>query len=167
MFVLFGKWTPFRRLSVVEQIFHPYLREIGRRLDMEVEVKLNSKQVLLDMRRFSKAPEGDYTIFNKKSGYGVACFTLTQLPGCCGVLVSTGAWVGYTGRGIGTLLNKLRIELAKNMGYGILMCTDLTDNIAQRRILEKNGWKDIYDFTNPRTGNHIAVSVYDITKEGK
>lgn len=111
----------------------------------------------------SKFPEGSYTLMDGTKT--AASFKLVQMPGCCGICISTGAFVyeEYRGKGLGTLLNKLRIEMARQMGYGILMCTDVAKNKAQRKILTGNDWQDILYFTNPRTKNDIYVSVFDLT----
>lgn len=97
----------------------------------------------------------------------VSYFSVYQMQGCCGIAISTDAYVNdrWRHKGLGTLLNSLRIDLARCCGYGVLLCTDLTANTAQRRILEKNGWKDIYTFVNPRTQNQLAISVINLTKQ--
>ena len=86
---------------------------------------------------------------------------LLQLPGCCGVMVSTASVVypNCRNRGVGTLMNKFRQELAYALGYTILLCTDVTNNDHQRKILAKNGWQDLYSFINRRTHNNVAISV--------
>lgn len=91
----------------------------------------------------------------------VAYGYLAPFPGCCGLMVSWGATVAYAYRhqGIGAMMNLVRMDYATELGYGQLICTDKINNDHQRRILTKNGWKDILEFTNPRTHNHIAVSV--------
>lgn len=95
-----------------------------------------------------------------------AFFRLNQLHGCCGVLVSNGACVNEThqNKGVGTILAKLRIDLAKHFGYATLLCTDIVNNVPQRRILDKLGWKHVHEFQNPRSGNQVAVSILDLTK---
>ena len=126
--------------------------------------------------RYSGGPDkygaGYYEIFPESNKYwlsnGGSMFTIKQMPGCCGICISTGCWIHHNSRnkGIGTLLNKLRIDLARGLGYGILMCTDVTSNQHQRRILSKNGWKDIYTFVNPRTNHEVAISVIDLVVRG-
>lgn len=93
-------------------------------------------------------------------GAVVASANLSRFPGCCGIVVSYHALVDYLycGRGLGTILNKLRISWAREQGYTVLMCTDRSDNEAQRAILKRNGWKDMFRFTNKRGGNQVAVS---------
>lgn len=94
----------------------------------------------------------------------IASFTLVQLNGCCGICVSTGALVdtNFQGKGLGTLLNNFRQEIAKCQGYTVLLCTDQDKNERQRAILKKNGWKDVYKFTNKRTGNLLNITIKEL-----
>jgi GNAT superfamily N-acetyltransferase len=96
----------------------------------------------------------------------ISSFKLKMLPGCCGVCISTGSYVypNFRGKGIGTLLNSFRIDVARCMRYGLLMCTDVVDNIPQRKLLNKNGWKEIVTFNNPQTKNNIAMHVIDLNE---
>lgn len=96
----------------------------------------------------------------------IAQWTLTPMPGCCGILISTNSYVNYPYRklGLGTILNKYRIQQATEKGYGLLFCTDKDTNIPQKNILAKNGWELINNFTNPRTGNLVNLHVYNLIK---
>lgn len=98
------------------------------------------------------------------SGKEVAYFILLQLPGCCGVALSTGAIVfgPHRNKGLGTILNELRKDISREAGYTVLMCTDVMHNEPQRKILQKNGWKDVFEFVNRRTGNQVAISVVEL-----
>jgi len=98
----------------------------------------------------------------------IASFKLIEMPGCCGICISTKALVNYRCRrkGIGTLLNRFRKELVQLLGYGVLICTDLEDNDPQKKILDSEGFQHIYSFINPRTKNRLNISVYDFTKKG-
>ena len=113
-----------------------------------------------------KPPLGEY-ILKMNGGAYIAGFGLKEMIGCCGICVSTASWVheNYQRRGLGSLLNKLRQDLAREMGYSILLCTDRLQNKAQRKLLAKAGWEDIYEFTNQRTSNRIAISVIQLKKE--
>lgn len=92
----------------------------------------------------------------------LATFYLAQMHGCCGVCMSFHAHVNreFGNKGLGRLLNNLRIDLARAKGYGILMCTDVDFNTRQRSILKKNGWEDIFSFTNPRTTHLVNISIH-------
>ena len=118
--------------------------------------------------------DGDYSIstcyeiyheiYNDNKHY-IAEFTLAKMPGCCGVVISTGAWIDYKYRrcGLGKLLNKIRIELAKDKGYSLLLCTDLIRNTPQRKILRKNKWLPLYRFTNRNTNNNLSLDCISLT----
>jgi hypothetical protein len=88
-------------------------------------------------------------------------FTLYAFPGCCAFLISTNAYVNgdFTNRGIGTLANQLRIDIATALGYSAIVCTDVDTNTHQRKILAKNRWKDIFTIRNKRTNNIVHISV--------
>lgn len=94
----------------------------------------------------------------------VAGFQLIPMINCCGILVSSGAYVrpSVANKGLGTVLNSLRIDIARELGYGVLLCTDIESNLPQRKILARNGWKDIFKFVNPRTRNTILISVINL-----
>lgn len=86
-------------------------------------------------------------------------FNLTELPGCCGVVVSHGALVHekFRGKGVGDLLHKLRLEAAKEQGYGLALCTTIAGNEEQKKILLKNGWVCFQTFKNPKTRHLIEL----------
>jgi GNAT superfamily N-acetyltransferase len=96
----------------------------------------------------------------------VSNFTFSPMPGNCGIVVSNGVFVHpeWRKRGLGKLLNLVRIDIASMLGYGALLCTDVLDNIPQQKILGSNGWADIYRFINPRTKNNISVHMYSVNQ---
>jgi hypothetical protein len=95
-----------------------------------------------------------------------AGFSLVAMPGCCGIVISTGAYVysQYRQRGLGTLLNNLRKQMAWDMGYSLLLCTDVITNIPQQKIL--SDWTPLGNFTNRRTGNVIAMHEWRLENTG-
>jgi hypothetical protein len=121
-------------------------------------VKVNGEVKLKEELEKPSAVALCYTVFDNDEFIGT--FNLQQLPGCCGVCVSFWARTadGQKRKGYGTALNAYRKELAKKMGYTVLMCTDVDRNVPQRKILEKNGWKTLQSFTNKRTGNKVNIS---------
>lgn len=94
----------------------------------------------------------------------ISSFKLIQMIGCCGICVSTAVLVypEYRNKGINTILNNFRIDIAKELEYGILLCTDVAHNTAEVKTLDKNGWKHIYNFKNPRTSNNINISIKEL-----
>ena len=113
----------------------------------------------------SKTQEEGVYALQIGAGYA-AGFTLVCMPGCCGILISTGCFVnpGYQRRGLGTLLNNMRKQMAWEMGYTLLMCTDVVDNTPQQKIL--SDWTKITSFDNRRTGNHILMHEYKLHDTG-
>ena len=109
-----------------------------------------------------KAEQGRFELKSEKKT--IAYFDLVTLPGCCGVIVSMHSHVTYQHRqkGIGALLNTYRILQAKEWGYGAIICTDISTNHFQNRILEKNKWLNIAQFNNPRTGNDVNIHFIDL-----
>lgn len=104
-----------------------------------------------------------YNIIGKSPNLGdmcVATFSLYDLPGCCGVLVSTATHVAFHNKGIGTWLQKVKERLAVGAGYSLLLCThkysSSKDN-AQTKLMNRAGWKEALTFLNKRTANHIVL----------
>ncbi len=106
--------------------------------------------------------EGSWEIWIDKQI--IAGFKLVCMPGCCGIVVSTGAYVAahQQGKGLGTLLNQMRVQIAWQLGYTVMICTDVEGNEPQRVILRTNGWDNIWYFTNRRTQNVVNVDMIDL-----
>lgn len=94
----------------------------------------------------------------------IAQFNLVMLPGCCGVVVSHGMFIApdYRDKKLNNLLNSFKIEMAVDAGYSLMICTDISTNEPEKKTLARNGWKDIYRFTNKRTHNVIDLTIKDI-----
>lgn len=92
---------------------------------------------------------------------------VSYFPGCCGIAVSHNAVIfgrKYSNKGVGTLLNELRIKIAKAMGYNFLTASDVTDNLYQDSIFIKNGWKVIDEFKNTRTRHTVKLWSKDLSE---
>ena len=87
--------------------------------------------------------ENKYVVIEVATKSKIAAFSMTGLPGCCGVCVSHYSHVAnrFQGKGLGTLLCGIRKDIAKTMRYSCLLCTDVDDNLPQQRILDRHGWK--------------------------
>lgn len=103
-------------------------------------------------------------VIDEELQHGISSWKLYQLPHCCAYMVSCNVIVrnDYQKKGIGTILNQLRIEIGKHLGYSAILCTDISQNEGQRAILAKNGWKDIHNITNKRTKNLVYLSVINL-----
>ena len=93
-----------------------------------------------------------------------ASYKLDQLPGCCGVVVSNGAFIDKDQRGVGlgTFFHNERIELSKYLGYSCMMATTTNNNLTEQHILKSSGWNNVHSFTNRRTGNRVQIWIKDI-----
>lgn len=102
-----------------------------------------------------------------KDSWLVTRFNLVPFPGCCAFMISTGVYVTspFQRKGVNTLTNKLRQAIAKHYDYTTLICTDVITNEPERRTLAKEGWHDIYQVRNKRTGNQVAVSIKELGED--
>jgi len=104
---------------------------------------------------------GGYYIFFDKENFNqeVAKFKLTQMGGCNGVCISSNEAIygTYKGKGYGNTFNKIREDLAQQMGYSVMLCTVIDGNVPQEKILFKNGWARTFGFLNLKTSNDISM----------
>src|SRR3990172_12791474 len=73
----------------------------------------------------------------------VAQFTLSQLPGCCGIAVSTETYVdpNFRRQGLGTMLLQVKEALAREFGFSLLLATVKLSNEAEIACLTKAEWR--------------------------
>lgn len=109
---------------------------------------------------------GAYEVKQIKNGksYSISTWKLYQLPHCCAFMISCNVEVktAYRGKRIGTVLNLMRQDIGRILGYSAVLCTDISQNTHQRKLLATNGWKDIFDLVNKRTNNRVYLSVVNI-----
>ena len=88
-------------------------------------------------------------------------FKLTPFPDCCGIVISHAASTDWNHRnkGLNTLFNQLRRELATTFGYSSMICTDVADNEPEVKTLNRAGFSHIHQFHNKRSNNNVNVSV--------
>lgn len=91
----------------------------------------------------------------------IGSFSLTQLPGCCGILVSHNTYIYpiYQGLGINTFLQEIKEDIAKHNGFSTLMATVIDRNPIEMHILEKSGWAKVDSFKNTKTGNTVITYI--------
>jgi hypothetical protein len=98
----------------------------------------------------------------------IANFSLVGMPGCCGMVVSTGSMIipNYRGRGLGHILSQMRVQMAWNFRYTVMFCTDVLSNTPQQKILRAGGWNRIWTFRNRRTTNDVSLDVITLKDTG-
>lgn len=151
-------------ISSVLKIAHPGWDIEDKTSSCSYMDKLDTGSFELWLAREPKSTKQPYGTEGKTqtiNNIPVASWTLTPIPGCCGICVSTAALVrpDWRGKGLGKVLNRVRITQARIAGYGLLFCTDVLANEPQTKILIANGWKEIYRFINPRTKNTIGMHI--------
>lgn len=105
-----------------------------------------------------------YYIKNDK-GVVIGRYELSPLPGCKAVAVSHGLVIDpeYRRQGWGHKAMAERIEIAKSLGYQVLIATTEATNTPQQKILMKAGWKIARGFLNPRTGHDLTLWTKHLT----
>lgn len=100
----------------------------------------------------------------KVNGITVSTWRLYEMQHCCAFMISCNVNVNPTFRNkkIGTILNQLRQDIGRLLGYTAILCTDIETNVHQRKLLKTNGWKDIHSVVNKRTKNLVHLSVINI-----
>jgi|SRR5579871_1207961 len=145
----------------LERFMKTYDRKIKRLLELPTGTKLSWEY----SAQGGRTGEGLWTLrCYAHTHEPIAQFTIQQMLGCCGVCISTAArvYAPYTKRGLGTLLNEMRLGMAKRLGYGVMMCTDVSTSLGTKKILAANGWTTVWQFRNPRTGRTVIMSIRDL-----
>lgn len=79
------------------------------------------------------------------------------LPGCCAVLVSTATFTWEPRKkGVNTLSNKFRQELAKSAGFSCLLISYIDE--ATNKIAKRESFAMSDPFTNKRTGRQVTLA---------
>lgn len=91
---------------------------------------------------FSQTGERQVTFECTKDDKEISRFSISFLPGCRKVVVFHGVTVDpqYRNQGFGTLLHGFRLRIAQRVGAETAMCTVLSGNSIEKRILEHYGW---------------------------
>lgn len=135
--------------------------------DIVIQYSVNGKNKNLTLEELMYVKDTFYGLkfeIIDLQGNLISTFRLLQMVGCCGICISTGTYVhpDFRGKGVNIILNNFRIDIAKHLGYGLLMCTDLKSNVPQMKTLDKNGWKHIHEFQNPRTKNILNITIKEL-----
>lgn len=156
-------------MNFIEECESDLSKSLGFEVELWFSITGSTKRVTLnnlcyDKKSSAKDPinfELKEKVATSKYKYCVSYFTLQQLPGCCGVCVSTNSAVmlAWKGKGVATRLNAFRRMAAHHLGYTTLLCTDVDSNVPQKKVLKKNNWKQVHQFTNSRTKNVVNISV--------
>mgnify|MGYP001610609126 CR=1 FL=1 len=91
--------------------------------------------------------------------YPVASFTMKNSLQCNAIAVPYRVRVEpqYRRRGIGKILEGVRINAARAAGYKLLLATSRADNETQIRIMQETGWKQMHAFHNDNSGHDVIL----------
>lgn len=87
----------------------------------------------------------------------VGRFTLSPMPGCCGVVVSIHSYLNRKHPILGSNFHKLKAKVAKDLGYSRMLATTQTSNFPELIGAAKNGWRLHEAFINKRTNQQLTV----------
>lgn len=88
-------------------------------------------------------------------------FTLAPLYGCCGVVVSTGSWNKEPSISSSDF-HKIKEQIARHLGYSLMLATTQLRNIPEVIGAGKNDWKFVHTFRNKRTDNDLGLMIKDL-----
>jgi len=86
-------------------------------------------------------------------------FYFSPMPGCCGIVVSHNTFLNTDCRGSGVSdpFRKIKNELAKALGYTVMIATTQMHNLPGVGNMIKSKYKIPLTFTNKRTSNLIGL----------
>ena len=84
---------------------------------------------------------------------------ITTMPGCSQICIFHNVFVKPEARnkGIGSRAHYERLCEARALGYQMALCTVISSNIAQKKILSKAGWKYHQFFNSEKTENPVEL----------
>lgn len=94
-------------------------------------------------------------------------FNLEEMFNNCGILVSCRTSTYYHNRGIATLLQAVKEDIAYLRGYSFMMYTDRVSTVVpsfNTRIMTAIGAKEVFRGKNTRSYNDVAVWIKDLTE---
>lgn len=93
-----------------------------------------------------------------------------SLPGCSQVAVIHSAFVvpHMRRRGVGERAHQKRLtDLKENFLYDAAICTVCSENEAEIKILERNGWECVGNFLSRKTQHEVLIYLNTFTRELK
>lgn len=89
----------------------------------------------------------------------VAGFSMQQQYACCGIAVTTceAVYSPYNNKGLGTLLAKLVLDLAREARYSMVLSTDVDATSVE--VLKGVGYEEVLSVFNKKTSNTIKMVV--------
>jgi len=92
-------------------------------------------------------------------------FSLEPMPGCCGIVVSTGSYIEPVQRSqhnYSRWFHELKAKVAKHFGYSTMIMTTQLRNFPEVIGASRSGWRFQHSFRNKRTDNDIGIAIKDL-----
>jgi len=98
------------------------------------------------------------TRFAAKDG----AFEIDSLPSQCQVAICHGFYIKPDSRGQGAAhtLKQYQNDCIKDLGYNYAICTVVASNMAQKRVLTRQGWIKLTDFYSERQDEDVEIWGY-------
>lgn len=86
-------------------------------------------------------------------------FEIDSLPSQCQVAICHGFYVNPQKRGLGLshTLKNTQAQTLRDLDYDYAICTVLSSNIAQKRVLFSSGWRKIGQFFSKRQNEKVEL----------
>ena len=86
-------------------------------------------------------------------------FYFSPMPGCCGIVISHDTFLNknYRGTDVSDAFRKIKNELAKELGYTVMIATTQMTNLPGVGNMMKSKYKIPLTFTNKRTNNLLGL----------
>ncbi|MDD2978272.1 GNAT family protein [Aquabacterium sp.] len=99
---------------------------------------------------------------------GPAAFEIDSLPSQCQVAICHGFFVDPAARGKGHShqAKRAQTEVLKGLAYDYAICTVVSSNQAQKRVLEKAGWECVAEFVSRRQDEHVEIWGFEVNQGG-
>lgn len=93
--------------------------------------------------------------------FPIGSFSFTEMPGCCGIVVSHATYLTEQTRhsGLSDSFRGLKEALAKELGYSLMLATTIMTLPASVGNMIKSKYKIDNVFVNKRTGNNIGLGI--------
>ena len=99
---------------------------------------------------------------------GHGAFEVDSLPSQVQVAICHGFFVDPAARGKGHShqTKRAQTEVLKGLAYDYAICTVVSSNQAQKRVLEKAGWECIAEFVSRRQDERVEIWGFEVNQGG-
>jgi len=161
-----AKPTPKPPLErAVQQKFTKVKISLEQRIVQALELSISLEQRIVQALELSSPEEGAYRL--NWNGTDVARFRLRRSPECSGIGIPWAVKVApaFQGRGIGQILERMRIDALRAAGFGMALMTTRADNEVQNHIASKVGWEKTARFYNRFTKHDVIVWIMPLGRK--